>query len=61
MMAFLVQTLWANEFSCGMMNYWDDVHNSVVPNIRMTSDVKLERDALSSDFIQLSSENFVLK
>ena len=61
MMAFLVQTLWANEFSCGMMNYWDDVHNSVVPNIRMTSDVKLERDALSSEFIQLSSENFVLK
>ena len=61
MIAFLVQTLWANEFSCGMMNHWDDVHNAIEPDIRIASDVKLERDAIGSGFIQISSENFVLK
>ena len=61
MVAFLIQTLWANEPSCGMMNHWDDVHNAVVPNIRITSDIKQERDAMSPNFIKLSSENFVLK
>ena len=61
MIVFLVQTLWANELSCGMMSHWDDVRNAVEPNVRITSDVKLERDAISSNFGQVSSENFVLK
>ena len=62
MIALLVHSLWANELSCGMMNHWEHLHNhAVVPHTRIASDVKLERDALSSDFIQVSSENFVLK
>lgn len=62
MIVFLVQTLWANEFSCGTMSHWDEVRDAVEPEqIRITSDVKLERDAISSGFGQVSSENFVLK
>ena len=62
MIIFLVQTLWGNEFSCGTMSHWNDVRDAVEPSdIRITSDVKLERDAISSSFGQVSSENFVLK
>ena len=61
MIVLFVQTLFADELPCGMMNHWDDVRNHVVPNIRITSDVKLERDALNPNFIQISSDNFVLK
>ena len=42
MIVFLVQTLWANEFSCGMMYNWDEVRDAVEPEqILITSDVKL--------------------